>query len=296
VAFDRVAREGSFSRAALALGIGQPAVSSRIQALERALGGALFRRGRQVAITPLGESFLPYVRRSIEVLTEGVEAGRLVQQGRGGRVSIGALNSLAGAVVGPALARFMRACPNVGCLVRAGYHESILALLLDGIVDLALLSWPCTPALESELRVLFVLDEPVVLVTPPGHPLARRRRVTREDVVRLGRPFYRLRWWQAHHPAVVAIGDESGSSLDLAMETARHLIGSGLGVGFFPRAAIDEDLSSGRLVAVEVRDLAPITRQSALVRRVRHAGPPVADKLVALLRGEAQSRGFLRRR
>ena len=39
VAFDQVVREGSFSRAALSLGIGQPAVSSRIQGLEAALGG-----------------------------------------------------------------------------------------------------------------------------------------------------------------------------------------------------------------------------------------------------------------
>src|SRR4051812_9886468 len=202
VAFDRVAREGSFSRAALALGIGQPAVSSRIQALERALGGLLFRRGRRIALTPLGDSFLPYVRRSLEVLTEGMSAGRLTQQGKRGRISIGVLNSLAGSLVGPALARFMRACPEVSCLVRAGYHESIVGLLLDGVVELALISWPCPAALESELRLLFVIDEPVVLVASPDHALARRRRILRSDLVRLGRPFYQLRWWQTHHPAI----------------------------------------------------------------------------------------------
>src|SRR5579864_3034904 len=43
---DRIVREGSFSRAAVALGIGQPAVSSRIQSLEETLGGALFTRAR----------------------------------------------------------------------------------------------------------------------------------------------------------------------------------------------------------------------------------------------------------
>lgn len=296
-AFERVAREGSFSRAALALGIGQPAVSSRIQALERALGGPLFRRGRQIAITALGEGFLPYARRSLEVLAEGVTVGRLTQQGRRGRISIGVLNSLAGALVGPALARFLRACPEVGCLVRAGYHESILGLLLDGIVELALISWPCAPALESELRALFVLDEPVVLVVPPGHALTKLRRVNRRDLVRLGRPFYQLRWWQNHHPAILALGEESGLPLDLAMETARHLICGGSGVGFFPRAVISEDLARGALVEVKVRDLPPLSRRSALVRRVRRSsGSPATDQLIALLRAEAQARGFLRRR
>src|SRR4051812_35203046 len=58
--FDKVVREGSFSRAAVALGIGQPAVSSRIQALEEDLGAILLVRGRRVTLTPTGESFLPY--------------------------------------------------------------------------------------------------------------------------------------------------------------------------------------------------------------------------------------------
>src|SRR5258706_3131954 len=107
-AFERVVREGSFSRAALALGIGQPAVSSRIVALETAIGGALFTRGRRVALTALGEGFLPYARRTLDVLGEGVEAARLAQVGQRGRIRLGALGSLAGGLVGPALAAFLK--------------------------------------------------------------------------------------------------------------------------------------------------------------------------------------------
>src|SRR6185369_15155744 len=118
VAFDRVVREGSFSRAALALKIGQPAVSSRIQGLEEALGAPLFRRGRRIAITTLGESFLPYVKRALELVSEGVETARLTRHGQRGRITLGVLGSLAGAVVGPALAKFMAAHPEVDCLVR----------------------------------------------------------------------------------------------------------------------------------------------------------------------------------
>ena len=49
-AFDHIVREGSFTRAAVALGIGQPAVSARVQALEDEIGGMLFTRGRLAAI------------------------------------------------------------------------------------------------------------------------------------------------------------------------------------------------------------------------------------------------------
>src|SRR5438067_11703232 len=71
VAFDRIAREGTFSRAAVALGLGQPAVSARILALEDAVGGSLFVRGRKLRLTALGESFLPYARRAPEVRRAG---------------------------------------------------------------------------------------------------------------------------------------------------------------------------------------------------------------------------------
>jgi hypothetical protein len=81
LAFQRVVREGSFSRAALTLDIGQPALSARIQALEAKLGGALFSRGRRVALTPLGTAFLPYARRALETLEEGARVARSAQSG-----------------------------------------------------------------------------------------------------------------------------------------------------------------------------------------------------------------------
>jgi DNA-binding transcriptional LysR family regulator len=295
LAFDQVVREGSFSRAALSLGIGQPAVSSRIQGLEAALGGQVFRRGRRIAVTPLGESFLPYARRTLEVLSQGVEHARLTLEGKRGRASLGALSSLAGALVGPALARLMRQHPEVDCLVRSGWHEAMLALLLDGLVELALVTWPCPPALEPELRLLFALREPVVLIAHRRHPLVRLARVRTADVVRLGRPFYRLRWWQAHHPAIDRLAERTGRMLELPMESARQLVNAGQGVGFFPRTLIAEDLAGGIVREIRIRDLAPIVRDSALVRRLR-GGPlsPAAEQLASCLRAEAAAQGLLR--
>ena len=293
VAFERVVREGSFSRAALALKLGQPAVSSRIQALEAALGGALFRRGRRITITTLGETFLPYARRTLELVAEGMEAARLTQEGRRGRVSLGALGSLAGAVIGPALAKFTASHPEVDCLVRSGDHESMLALLLDGIVELALVAWPCPPALEPELRALFTLHEPVVLVAGRGHPLARRARVTPRDIVRGGHPVYRLRWWQAHHPEIDRLAAATGRSIEVPMETARYLVGGGHGVGFFTRALVSDDLRRGVLKEVAVKDMPPVTRDSALVRRIRAAPMSAASsQLVACIRAEAEHHGL----
>jgi LysR family transcriptional regulator, low CO2-responsive transcriptional regulator len=288
IAFDRIAREGSFSRAALALGLGQPAVSARILALEDAIGGSLFVRGRALRLTALGESLLPYVRRALEVLREGVEASRLAQIGERGSVRIGALGSLAGGLVGPALAEFVRAHPQVDCTIKSGDHEVVLQLLLDGIVDVALTVWPCTSAVE--LTPLFVFREPVVLVAHPGHALARRRRVTREEVARLARPLLRLRWWQSHHPQIARLAEESETAVEVAMEAGRRLVSSGVGAGFFTRTYIAEELDRGTLVQIRVRGL-NLFRDSALVRR-SHSGPisPALAAFIQVLRKRAVAR------
>src|SRR5215469_10664139 len=156
MAFERVSREGSFSRAALALGIGQPAVSSRIQGLEETIGGALFNRGRRITLTTLGESFLPYVRRMLEVLREGIDASRMAQVGKRGSIKLGTLGSLAGGLVGPALAKFIRTHPDVDCMLKSGDHEVLVELLLDGILELALITWPCSEAVATQLTPLLV--------------------------------------------------------------------------------------------------------------------------------------------
>jgi len=115
IAFDRIVREGGFSRAAWELHIAQPTISARIHALEQEVGGPLFARSsRRISLTALGTSFLPYARRAIEVLAEGAAAAREAQDGQRGRLTIGALGSLAGCLLAPALAQFQRGHPRDG--------------------------------------------------------------------------------------------------------------------------------------------------------------------------------------
>ncbi|WP_437681699.1 LysR family transcriptional regulator [Sorangium sp. So ce131] len=295
-AFLRVVREGSFTRAARTLGVGQPAVSARIGALEAEVGGALFTRGRRIALTPLGEGFLPFARRATEVLDEGLEAARLARTGQRGRVTLASLGSVAAGLVGPALASVAAAHPSLEWLVRSAAHEGVLAMLFDGLVELGVVVWPCLDAGAADLTRLFLMREPVVLAVAPEHPLARRRRVEREDVARLGRPFLRLRWWRAHHPEITRIAEQAGTSMDVPMETARYLVARGVAVGFFPTTYIAEDLAEQRLVEVPVQDLAPLSRTLALVRGRRPAPPgPATAAVIAALREQARGLGILRR-
>ena len=296
LAFQRVVRQGSFSRAARTLDIGQPAVSARIQALEAQLGGALLTRGRRVGLTALGASFLPFVERALETLDEGLKSARLSQSRHRGRVTLAALGSLAGGLLGPALVQFMATHPEVECSMRSVDHEFVLQLLADGVVELGIIAWPCRDAAARELTSLLVLRERVLLVAHPRHPIARRGRVSVAELIELGRPFLRLRWWPSHHPELERIAEAGGSPLEIPMQTARHLALQGAAVGFFPQLLIGEDIDRGALVEVTVHDFGPIERQSALVRRSKQ-GPPSADvrAFTDSLRRQATALGLLPR-
>src|SRR5437764_269173 len=75
-----------------------------------------------------------------------------------------------------------------------------------------------------------------------GRPRAEAERGARRDVVRLGRPLYRLRWWQSHHPEIDGLAAATGRSLEIPMDSALHLVRRGRGVGFFPRGLVADDL------------------------------------------------------
>lgn len=281
VAFERIVREGSFSRAAWELGLAQPTISARIAALERAVGGPLFvRSGRGVVVTDLGASFLPYARRALDVLDAGVAAAREAHAGQRGRVSIGALESLSGAFLAPAIAQFHAERPAVDLLVRAGRHEQLVELLRDGVVGLAMLAWPCPDMLTTKMEVLLRMRERVLLVAAPTHPVCRRGAL---DAGWLGeaRPLLTMGWWLTTPPAVAQLVRRAPSLIDVPMDTGRHLVLSGAAVGFFPWMQVADALDAGRLRALEPPDVPPLVRESALVRRAD--GPPLSPAAAALV-------------
>lgn len=281
-AFERVVRERSFSRAARALAIAQPTISERIRALERAVGGDLFVRGmRGAELTDLGASFLPYAQRALDVLDAGVEVARQSQAGERGRVTIGLLESLSGSFLGPALAGFHAAHPGVEVFVRAGRHPQLMELLLDGVVSMAIVAWPCPEALANELTVLLTLRERAVLVAAPRHPLAQAREVNTAKVAELAQPFLLLRWWLELPAQLARLAERAQPRVDVPMDTGRHMVLHGSGAGFFPWMQVAEPIASGQLREVTVVDLPPLVRDSALVRRV--GAPPLGRASEALV-------------
>jgi len=263
LAFERIAREGSFSRAARHLDITQPSISARIQALEQEVGGPLFvRGGRKLALTERGESFLSYVQRALEVLNEGIEAARLSESGQRGRLTVGTMQSLAGGFLAEAIIEFHDTHPHVSFFVRTGHSEQVIEMLYDGLVKLGLISWP---VYNPDLAELLHFRERLVLVAPADSALARRRVVSLEDAKKARGHLLIISWGPPTRALMARIREQAGPMAELPIETVRYILLSGLGAAFVTRASMAEELRSGKIVEVEVEDLPPTYRESALV-------------------------------
>src|SRR5919199_1294316 len=168
--FERVAEQGSFTRAAQSLHLVQPALSQQVAALEREVGLPLFhRQARGVRLTAAGERLLPYARR---VLGEGERAQQALGQFRElrtGRVALGLTPSATLSLLPGILERYRALYPAVEVQVVEEMTDALVELLVDGRLDLALVSFPIEdPRLET--RPLF--DEQLALIVPPTHCLA----------------------------------------------------------------------------------------------------------------------------
>lgn len=292
ITFEAIVREGSFSRAALVLDVSQAAISGRIQALERELDAPLFLRGgRRVSLTEAGESFLPYARRALAVLAEGVEAASGARDGQHGRVTIGAVDSISDGLLVPVVARYRTTHPNVRLSVRTGHTPQILRELADGIVRLGLITWGYLTG-TVEVEVLARFAEPLVAVVAPKHALARLVTVTVADVIEGGRPYHETVWGTSDDARLAPTSGRGWDENELPHGLMHRLILLGSGSGFLPETLVRDDLAAGRLVALPISDVPNLTRELALVRHADGSALPAAvtDFVDLLLQDTARMR------
>lgn len=288
ITFERIVREGSFSRAALALDVSQAAVSGRIQALEEEIGAPLFiRGGRRVTLTGAGEAFLPYARRAIAVLAEGMEAAAGERSGRQGRVTVGSIDSVADGLLVPVVARFQLAHPAVILSIRTGHTPQIVQELADGTVRVGIVTWGYVRG-SVDHDVLLRLREPLIAVAAPRHPLARVKSLTVAELVRDGNPYHETAWGTPEDTRIAGSTQRSWVDHELPHGLMRGLIAGGHGAGFLPETIVAGDIEARQLVALPLTDGAGLARDISVVAHASGGTlPPATRGFVDAIRDEA---------
>jgi LysR family hydrogen peroxide-inducible transcriptional activator len=249
--FCAVARTGSFTKAAEDLGIAQPSLSEQIARLEQGLGAPLFERlSRRIELTPLGEAILGKARALLEDAAELPEYCERVREGVRGPLRVGAIPTILPYYLAPLLKGFTTRFEEVDLHVREGTTAELVEQLIEGLLDVAVLSLPVeNPGLV--MKELF--REPLYLAVPQGHPFASAKKVhlrrLSEERLLILKDGHCLR------DETLAVCDRARARLAGQFEadqflTIFELIRAGFGVSIVPEMA--RRLSDGcRLIEIE---------------------------------------------
>ena len=195
-AFLQVANARHFGKAAVALKITQPALTQRIQALERELGVQLLTRSaREVRLTPAGEILLPYATSLIHVEDRALRDLADNTAGRAGKLRVAYLLHGDISTQGRIVAEFRRRCSDVAIETSMSHSSSNLGHLIAGDIDAAFIVPMDVP---PEVAVKPIGRRALMLALPTDHPLAKLERVPASSL--RGVPM--IMWPQSWNPQI----------------------------------------------------------------------------------------------
>ncbi len=279
-----VALRGSIAAAAESLSFTPSAVSQQLAKLEQEAGVPLLERGpRSVRLAPAGWRLVEHAETILERLAEA-EAELRELDGSPPALRVGSNTTAGAAIIPGALAGFKAARPDVEVMVAEADPLVSLARLRVRELDLAIVfeydhvPLPSDPRLELEL----LLEEPLRVVLPAGHPVARQRAVRLLDLA--ADTWIRSTNRSSCNPfterACRAAGFEPTIRFEFDDYTAmQNLVASGAGVAFAP------DLGLSRLnpgVAVRPVAFGPKRRIYAAYRAGEGGGHGIPEMLAAL--------------
>jgi DNA-binding transcriptional LysR family regulator len=278
-----VAETGSFTIAAEALQLTQPAISHLIKRMEGEIGQPLLVRGRRIRTTRAGEMMVDTAVRALRLIDESVGACRSQSQLREGRVVLAVAHLTAGALLPPLLGRFAERHPGLATTLMDSTAEQMISRILSQEADLGFgsdigqkHSELATEPLFSERMALFVRDD---------HALAERPSIEARQLE--GLPFIHVNpeanVWRAVSRQLASVANVYPSVAHHVsmLSTAFGLIQAGAGVALLPRYV--EVLMPSNLRAVGVTR--PVLEYPVVaVRLAKHPLSPAALAFLAMAR------------
>jgi LysR family transcriptional regulator, transcriptional activator of the cysJI operon len=258
--FAAVAEHRSFSRAASALFISQPAVSKAVQQLEHQLDLSLIERGaggprgaRGVRLTEGGQALFEHARGIFALERAATEEVRARVGLQRGRLSVGASTTIAGYWLPAYAAQFKRQFSAIQLQIRVGNTQAVGQALIDCEIDLALVEGQVT---DPRILAAHWRDDELQIIAPPHAALARRRRPSVEEL--------NAQVWLVREPGsgtrdvtdrlMRAQGIEPAHTIEYGSnEGIARAVAAGLGVAMLPVRAVGELLRMG-----ELRTLTPL--------------------------------------
>lgn len=284
VAFVTVAREESFTRAALKLGVSQSALSQTVRALEERLGIRLLTRTtRRVSPTAAGERLLQTVGPRFEEIQAELAALREMRDKPAGTVRITTGEHAAISVLAPALEKFLPDNPDVNVEITVDY----------GLTDIVAERYDAGVRLGEQLAkdMIAVKIGPEMRMAVVGSPSYFRQHpwpdvpqdLTAHNCVQIRMPTYgNILAWEfekdGHELKVRVEGQMVFNNIAMRLDAVRR----GLGLAYMPEDLVGDDIAQGKLVRVLEDWCAPFAGYHLYYPNRRHASPAFALVVEAL--------------
>jgi len=281
--FAAVVQQGGFTRAAAKLNLSQPAISKSLNELERQLGvNLLDRTGRSIRLTTAGRTLHARARELFGVESVAEQELRELRGLKRGSLRIAASTTIATYMLPPYLGRFHLRHPNVRIQTTSANTRSVLRMLLEFRVDVALVEGPV-----SNPRVIVEpwREDELIVIAPPDHPLRSVGRVgvkdLTENVFLVREPGSGTR--VVTERALALHGVRLTKTMRVGgTEAIKQAVAAGLGLAIVSRAAAADQLMLGRVAILPVEGLV-IRRTLAQIKLHGRTSTASARELELLL-------------
>lgn len=250
-----VAQEKGFSAAAERLHRTQPAVSQALRRLEAEVGSPLVdRSSKDGTLTASGRVLYEYGQQMLNLRRDALGAILELETLRRGKVSVAANEHTVMHLL-PIAAAYRRRHPQIRIEVKRSLASRIPSEVLGRDVEMGIISYrPAHPGLAA----VPVADDDLALLVAPGHPLARRERVSIRELGAESFLAHNVR--SPYRERVVQSFERHRTALNIVMElptleAIKRLVEDGLGVALMPRSAARAETARGQIVALAVREM-----------------------------------------
>ncbi|HEX4084021.1 MAG TPA: LysR family transcriptional regulator [Chthoniobacteraceae bacterium] len=281
--FRDLAESGSFSRAAVSNGITQSAVSQQIRALEVRFQVSLIERGRRAfALTAEGEAFLGASREIVDVYEHLDDRIKSLSNIVEGQVRIGVIYSIGLHELPPYIKAFRAAHPGVEVHVEYRRSWELYNAVQDGEVELGLV---CYPAKKKGLLILPFLNDRMVLICHPSHPLAQKPAVSLADLE--GERFIAFEPDQPTRKVIDRALRDHGVHVHHAIEfdsveTVKRAVEIENGISIVPARTVRQEVENHTLTAVEIANPQMWRPLGILLKRERSRSPALREFVAQL--------------
>lgn len=241
--FLKVNETGSFSRAAEALFITQPAVSKRIASLEQSLGISLFDRiGKTVQLTDAGLALLPNYQKILDEIDESHRIISNLRETTSGQLKLATSHHIGLHRLPPVLKKFSRSFPEVVLDLQFMDSEQATQLVLQGEIELGIITLPTQQ--NERLSLKKVWHDPMHIVVASDHSLSSNTSITRKQL--LSEPSI-LPSSGTYTRSLINTALGPTDKINILMETnyletIKAMVKIGLGWGVLPDSMLDNSL------------------------------------------------------